>query len=161
MKRIKAYSIIELIVVMLISSIVIATAYQGYLLFFRQYLGFSERSAKIARVSLVDRLLLSDFENSFDVRKQGYCIYCRYPSHLVRYEFFSGGIIRLQDAVRDTFFMKMQHPQVTFRNLTANEGSLVDRISFSIEREKDSINFSYEKKYGADVLMNENKKRLQ
>jgi len=156
MKKLPSYSIIELIVVMLIATIVIATAYQGYLMFFRQYLAFKERSEKIARVSLFDRLLTSDMEDSREARMRNASLHCIYPDKNILYEFRTNCIIRYQENLPDTFYMNAGTPVFYFNELPTLEGKLVDRLEFTVERDKDSIDFSYEKKYGADVLLNEN-----
>lgn len=155
MNKIKAFSILELIVVMLISMIVMGIAYQGYLLFHKQFLSFKKNADKIADLSLMDRLLHSDISDSRIVLKNSKGIDCIYPDKTIIYEWEDTYALRKDAGLIDTFHLTaLEGITFTFLSKPANTFEMVDELVF-IDKTKESQKvFHYLKKYGADIIIN-------
>lgn len=154
MNKLKSFTIIELMVVMLISTLVMGIAYQGYMLFYKQFLSFKSSSERIAKVSLLDRLVSSDMSDCKVVIKRSKGMDCVFNNKVIQYEWEENFVLRKQETLVDTFYLTTESVEFNFLTLKANEGQLIDELVFreiSNERHK---NFHYAKQYGADILVN-------
>lgn len=160
MKKIKAYSLVELLVVMVIGSITIAVAYQGYILFYKQYLSFKISSGKNAEVSTLETLLLSDMEDSKEVKKSGNGIVCFYKDKQILYSWSEDFITRKQFSVIDTFKLKNVDLKIKFNSKDGIENTIIDELQFNWVNESEQFPFIFHKQYGADVLINEELRKV-
>ncbi len=154
MNKVKAYSMMELMIVMGISTMVIAIAYTGYTMFYKQYLSFKQNTDRVAEVSLFDRLLVSDFSKSKYVIKKSDAIECVYKDKVIRYKWEDIYILRYDHNLLDTFKIEVNNLKIQFQDKTAEENMLVDKIVFENGKEDNIRRFYYSKVYGADILMN-------
>jgi prepilin-type N-terminal cleavage/methylation domain-containing protein len=160
MKKIKAYSLVELLVVMVIGTITIAVAYQGYLLFYKQYLSFKDSSGENADISSLETLLLSDIQDSKEVKRNSTGIVCFYKDKQIFYNWSNEFITRKQLVLIDTFKIKNGDLKIKFHGSDAMENNLVDEVQFSWISEEEAFSFMFEKEYGADVLINDELRKL-
>jgi prepilin-type N-terminal cleavage/methylation domain-containing protein len=161
MKKIKAYSLVELMVVMVIGTITIAVAYQGYLLFYQQFLSFKTVVNHNAELSLFDALLDSDIKDSKEVKKRASGIVCRYKEREVLYNWSDNYVTRKQELVTDTFYFKISNLKLMFNSKDAQDNELIDELSFEKNDIKEEVTpFIYKKWYGADVLINSEIKKI-
>lgn len=144
----------ELIIVMGISTVVIAIAYTGYTMFYKQYLSFKKNADKISEVSLFDRLLVSDFSKSKYVIKKSDAVECVYRDKVIRYIWKDQYILRYDHNLLDTFKIEAGNLNILFQNKAAEENMLADKIMFESGKENNIRRFYYSKIYGADILMN-------
>jgi type II secretory pathway pseudopilin PulG len=155
-RKIKAYSLIELMVGMVLSTFIIAVAYQGYLLFSRQLISFKLNSEQNANFSSMDRLLFSDFMNSEVVRKEKDIVVCMLKDKIVRYQWSHQNLLRNQGTLTDTFQLDIINLRFGMDNRKVAQSGLIDEIVVEGIFKQDSVLLHYKKQYGADVFVNSN-----
>jgi len=154
MRRIKSYTIIEMLVVMLISALSIGITYTCYILVTKQYLSYKKNSDELAQVFLMDKLLTRDIAGSKKIERTSEGLQCYFQREIISYEFTDSYVLR-HAAIVDTFHISI--PEETsfkwFDKIENIPGNLVDEVSFAATYKEEKINFYYKKQYGADVLM--------
>lgn len=153
--RIKSFSLLEMVIVMLLSSMVIAIGYQGYVMFYRQFLGFRGRADANARISMFDSRIFSDCADSREVRKTGNGIAFIFKNKTITYLIEGDNIVRRQEAVQDTFQLATPEVSMKFGGLPAEVSGLVDEINIETRSGEEVTTFRYRKRYGADVIINQ------
>ena len=162
MKKVKAFTLVELLVSMLISSIVISMAYVSYDIVYKQFSNYKNINKKINEVILIDMLLKNDFFQA----KEIYCktsdklIFKDKQNHENTYLFTPGYIIRKSNEVNDTLFIgaskilfKFQNEEL-FSDNASLTNKLMDEFCFESFVLGEIEQFHYKKEYAADVLMN-------
>ncbi len=154
MSRIKSYTVIEMMVVMLISALSIGIAYTCYTIFSNHYLSYKKRSDELAAYVLLDKLLTKDISVSKKVEKTTEGINCVLKKETIKYEFYNGYILR-RSTILDTFRIETTATPVCKRvGLVENiPGALIDEMSMEALYKGEKLYFYYKKRYGADVLM--------
>jgi prepilin-type N-terminal cleavage/methylation domain-containing protein len=154
--KIPGYTIIELIVVMVISTIVVSIAYKTYDIVFTQYLRVRSQNEQIRQLSLLDLLLEKDFANSNYVMNVDEGIVCNYSGKQVVYSLNNRFIVRSERSVSDTFRVMAQNIQFAYSNKAIEESNrLIDKFSFEHQDKEHLLYFRYRKVYAAEFLMNE------
>lgn len=154
MNRIRSYTVIEMMVVMLISSLGIGIAYTCYTIFSNHYLSYKKHSDELAEYILMDKLITKDVSASSRVEKISEGIVCRYKKKNVQYEFYQNYVLRRAEII-DTFHIQSTGEPV-FKRLGKTEnipGALLEEISFDTKYKDERLYFYYKKQYGADLLM--------
>jgi hypothetical protein len=154
MSRIRSYTVIELLVVMIISSLSIGITYTCYTIFSGHYLSFKKRSDELANYILLDKLLTKDISASKKVGKTSDGINCVLQKKNIQYEFYDTYILR-KDLIVDTFpILTAETPVFKRFGKTENiPGALIEEISMEVLYKDEKLYFYYRKKYGADMLM--------
>jgi hypothetical protein len=154
MIKIKAYTILELIVVMIISTLVIAITYKAYDVVLWQYMQFKNNSDKISKLIILDVLLTRDFsESDYVILREERGIDCVYQEKQIGYYFLQEKIIREDQSSVDTFFIKIENIQYKQNGISTSKlNMLVDEIRFE-NLDETVHHFIYKKVYGADFLM--------
>jgi prepilin-type N-terminal cleavage/methylation domain-containing protein len=156
MNKVKGYTVIEMLVVMLISAISIGVTYTTYRIFARQYLTYKHNSEDIAQYVLLDRLLSTDFLKSDKVLKTGDGLLIQLKLREVRYEFGEEYILRRDQSLVDTF--KIQPTGVSYWWDGQEQhvpDRLVDQLKFESTYKEEKLDYVFLKKYGADAWMYE------
>jgi prepilin-type N-terminal cleavage/methylation domain-containing protein len=156
-KRIRAFTLIELVVAMLISSIVVIVAFTGYEIIAGQYVDYRKKSNEITKSFLLNNLLAKDFLNSelALINPNGDLIFKFKATPEVDYQFRENYIIRVfTTTLQDTFFIPSQNIVKRFQgdSLTGNR-ALIDNLSFSAKVLDEKVYYQFAKEYGAGVLM--------
>jgi prepilin-type N-terminal cleavage/methylation domain-containing protein len=163
-RKIKAFTLIELVVTMVISSIVVMLAFTCYEITYKQYLNFRKSNNTVTQVILFNSLfkqdvLLSDLvsktdDNDITLRMN--------DSVSVNYSFGSNYILRkYNELTPDTFPITSVTVKEQFQNNLVDENGLVDDITISGVVRGENVFFSCSKEYDADLLMKqEMNKRL-
>lgn len=155
MNKLKAYSIIEMMVVMLISMIIIGIAYNGYLFFYKQFLHFQDSSDKVANDYLFNRLMQSDISDCHFILKKSKGMDCHFGGKKIVYEWNESYILRKDNLSLDTFyFHSIKNIAFTILEKPSMENQLVDEVIFEDHRDERHYTFRYRKQYGADVFIN-------
>lgn len=154
MRRIRSYTVIEMLVVMLISSLGIGIAYTCYTIFSHQYLAYKKGSDELADYILLDRLITTDISKCKRMNKTTEGIECVFSESTVRYEFYEEYVLRRNSAT-DTFYVQTMGSVIGKRmNKEENiPGTMLDALHFEAAYKKEKMMFLYQKNYGADILM--------
>jgi prepilin-type N-terminal cleavage/methylation domain-containing protein len=150
MNKVKAYTLMEMIVVMLISSIIVSMSYTV----FSKMIVLNKRVGEIYKknysVILFNRLLVTDFLCSEQVIKAPDGFSCQYKDHTVFYE-LNDQLIRKQYSLSDTL-LSMASTTIAYEYVDSNK-TIVKGIVISGEYDQESLNMTFYKEYGSDLLM--------
>jgi len=162
MKRLKAFTLIELIVALIISGIVISIAATCYQIVYKQYKEYKNVNETLSQAALLNMLLNKDFQNFQYVNKTSDGIeFSGFSTQQTSneeqktvYEFGQQYIIRKYTTIQDTFGVVLANTSLKFQNKEIeNNSTLVDELSFETDVIQENETFHYKKQYGADVLM--------
>lgn len=103
MRRIPAFSLIEMLVVMLLSSITVGIIYVTYYSISMYYIRYSTQQIELERANVFFSRLSVDFDECLSVTKLSSGILCSQTVGTVEYHFFPEYSIRRQLSVVDTF----------------------------------------------------------
>jgi type II secretory pathway component PulJ len=153
-KKIEAYTIMEMIVVMIIGLIVVSIAYKTFDLVLKQFNQFRKSNEQTARLSLMDMLFEKDFSESNYVKRTGSGIAVGYSDRTVSYYWEKKFIVRQDLAAADTFFVASENHRYHYLDLeiTASD-KYIDRLAFESLEDGQQHVFIYHKIYGAGPLM--------
>jgi hypothetical protein len=152
MKKINAYTLMELIVVMVTSIIVITLAYKVFDLISHQYLQFVRYNESVYEVYQASALMATDFRESEYIVKNPEGVTCVYKNKEIVYNIGSNITVRSVDLVRDTFRIKAENVRYYFSDKEVIDvNKYVDQIKFE-DVEKSEL-FHYQKIYAADFFM--------
>lgn len=160
MKRVKAYTIMELTVGMLIAALVITMAYTVFNIVALSFSEFTKKHDHLASLLRLDELLRRDMRISNDLRGNGNDLYMFVDTSIVHYSFVPKQVIR--HALRtDTFDVNTDHVEMRFEKQLlqseySNGDSLnrIDELSFMINDSKQTVPYHYHKIYSAVNLIN-------
>ncbi len=153
-KRLYAFTIVELCIVMLLSTIVVGMVFFTLNIFQGSILRYKKESVSIAGISLLHRLLLQDIWQSSKLYAASEGIVAEGKAGKAIYEFSSNFILREKNGQADTFYFPSSPVEKKFRNQVIEvSGLLVDEVNFQLEYKGETFPFSFQKTYGADILM--------
>lgn len=155
MHKLKAFTLMELLVGMIISSIVIAFAYSAYSLIYKQYVSYRSVKSKVIETMQLHTVMSNDFNNSeystFDSNK----LKLNTTNNTLTYNFIDSLIIRIDNELSDTFKLVARTIQVkpVFNDVISND-TLINNIQFDVFVFDNTEHFTFTKKYTAQTLMN-------
>lgn len=152
MKKLASFTIIELTVSLLISSIVISIGYYAYLLASRQFDKYLIRSSIINEYYLIEKVLQTDFDRSDEIRDSatGLLVFESESKGLIRYELTNEFIIRRTEDLADSF--KVNNPQLDLLHVDNASGMVrVAKLVFGMGNE--SFSLIFRKQYSSEQLM--------
>lgn len=156
MNKVKAYTVIEMLVVMLISAISIGITYTTYRIFANQYLTYKHNAEDIAQYVVLDRLLSTDFLKSDKVLKTGDGLLIQSKLKEVHYEFREEYVLRRDQSLVDTFKVNPFHVTYWWNAQEQHlPDRLVDQLKFESNYKEEKLEYVFFKKYGADAWMYE------
>jgi prepilin-type N-terminal cleavage/methylation domain-containing protein len=159
-KKLPAFTIIELMVTMLISSIALGLIYTGYEIVSKQYKSYKISNEIIAEALYLNAIMNIDFANARDVKRndEGFEL-IDYLNRITIYELSEEYIVRKVSFSTDTFHIPVQ--QITYSMLGSEimdeETILIDEVSFYVTVNKETHPFHYKKQYDAAFLMEREK----
>jgi Tfp pilus assembly protein PilE len=160
-KRVKAFTIMEISVTMLISAIVIGITYTAFSIVNQSYRSFQHKNEDIAVLMRLDELLRNDFSKANMICKTTNGIFIKKGSDSVTYEFEPSFTVRTS-SITDTFKVTMQGlvtgfeaaPITTINPVT--EQNRIDELEFSVLFENEKIPYYYRKQYSSTDLIERN-----
>ncbi len=152
--RIKAFTIMELMVVAVLSIIVVSAALTAYRLLESEYFAYATSTAKSLDLQSLHRLLLEDALQAKAIQQKQQSINFQLPDYELAYYFTSRRIIRqplLPDVRADTFAVgglikaaQLQDP--------ATEG-LINQLTIVLQSDGQEHRLLLDKKYSSEELM--------
>ena len=155
MQKLKTFTLIELIVAMLISSLVITISYYSYSIISRQFIYFRNINEYTIEITRLNTVLKTDFaESKYCSQQANGLSFVFEDNRKVSYEFYPEHIIRYMPGLTDTFHIQPANLNKLFFNEPSNNPKgLIDELSFESQQDKEIKYFHYRKDYGADVLI--------
>lgn len=154
-KKLEGFTILEMIVTMIISTIIIILIYEVFLHIETNWSAFHKKQQHITSLILLKRTLEKDFENANYIQ----------TSNEVNYELVSetdtinyvidSNIVRIIGEIRDTFDVKLDRLNVQYVKFQDNKG-IVKKIVFNINNPVEIKDAMFTKYYTSSELMNIN-----
>lgn len=151
----KAFTLLELLVVMVLSMILTTIAFNAYLIMQRQYVSYKNRQHKILDVQVLSTLLVKDVQSEGLLKKDGQQLIFYQPSHDVVYEFEENKILRSQQTLIknvDTFFFEYKRLSPYFQSKIVDNG-LIDSLVLSVDFWGTNQQLIFKKNYSSMELI--------
>ena len=154
-RKIRAFTIIELVVVMILSGIIIGIVYSAYQIVSSQYENYRKANNQNTSMAVLTLLLNRDFSTAYSIKKEGERIsFFDQENKVCSYAFAEDFIIRSTNAVEDTFHIHTFNIEVLFLNQPQSSYTgLIDEVYFESMIFEEQQLFRFKKQYAADVLM--------
>ncbi|PCI94569.1 MAG: hypothetical protein COB15_13690 [Flavobacteriales bacterium] len=145
--KLKAYSLLELMISIFLSGIIISAVYSGYVFSHKQFFKFSAIKTEIRSYFELSEVLNREFETAKKVIKKGSrSIEIEMIDRKINYSFDDDFIVRTLNERTDTFFFKVN--DVEINSFDVNKESLIDYMVLTV---KDDKQISLYKYYGAII----------
>ena len=157
--RLKAFSLIELLVALVIGGIVIGIACKMYLIANQQFRQYKKGTEKTAQEVVLKGLLHTDFFQSISViRKSENSIEAEFSDKTINYQWSPDFVVRTDNSIKDTFFIPVDSVRMKFQNNQQDQSDeLVDQLVIVSKEAEQEQEFCFFKEYSADVLMQHTK----
>ena len=159
--KVKAFTIMEITVAMLISAIVIGLAYTCFNIIYQQYHAFHERQSELMKIDQLNKVLQEDFDRAETILQNDDDIIIKNKDSQLSYRIQPEYILRISNTT-DTFKVNTQEVTRYFegRHLTEQsdlpEDNRMDELSFTIIYHEEKIPYYYTKQYSSQDLINRN-----
>jgi hypothetical protein len=151
--KVKAFTILEVTVSMLLAVITISIAYTAYRVVSSSYRQFDIKNKKLAEFIITDKLLKKDISACNKMVRTIDGVSLLGNEGEIRYTFEADYILRNQFDIRtDTFFVKNADFISLFEKKEAFSGEMTDNIRFSADLEDKTVKLGYFKNYSAEQL---------
>ena len=158
-EKVKAYTIMEVTVTMLIASLLIAITFTSYSLIIKSFQSFSTKNNQLGALLTLNHLLTRDFEQAVAINKTIDGITISKDIQVVKYVLKPDFIVRIA-ARTDTFKVQTNNIITSYENLSIAEGfdeqssTRVDELSFTLTFNDEQIPYIYHKIYSSFNLYN-------
>lgn len=161
-QRVRAFTILELTIAMLLSAVVIGIAYTTFSIISRLYGEYNRKHEELAVILRLDELLRRDFNHAQGVylTTEGYTF--KDSLQDVQYRFTPDYVLR-SSSVTDTFKVVVQQPEAAFETQPVTEEVLVadslesgrlDELHFTLLYKGTLFPCHYHKHYSSKNLIN-------
>jgi prepilin-type N-terminal cleavage/methylation domain-containing protein len=152
MKKLKAFTLMELLIGMIISSMVIASGYYAYSIIFDRFEKYRDVKKKLVTGEQLNSILNNDaFTADLISFRDDELVLTKGPEKSIRYHFYDERIIRTEQEVSDTFAIAAVDIQPQF--LFPENNSFVQQFSFKATLLDEKAFFCFTKSYPAELLM--------
>ncbi len=157
MKKLKAFTILELIVAMTISSLLIGTCFFAYQIIIAQFSNYKANTQRIQEVALCNYVLTKDIDhaNTIVQPEQGVLL-LNNNSEKLTYIFERDYILRTNRAGTDTFRLAVEEMETKKIKLINELGiqEMVTNIEIRLSPKQVNENFHFRKEYSPHILIN-------
>jgi Tfp pilus assembly protein PilE len=160
-QRVKAFTILEVTITMLVAALVIGITYSAYSIIIKSYGVFNHKNQDMAELVRLDEWLKKDFSRADTILKDTTGIALNSAEHHIKYRFDTDFIIRAEIRA-DTFNVKIDSVATSFGALPVNEygptdeRNRLDEIDLVILFQGEKIPYHYHKQYSSANLINRN-----
>ena len=156
--HLRAFTILELTITMLLVALVIGITYTIYTIVSRSYESFQYKNEEIAVLDRLNELLSKDFSRSDSIFKTPRGLLFQSKRDTISYELDTGFITRT-NTITDTFKVKTQDLNILYQNQSLNDNapiagkSRIDEMEFDIWLQNEKIPYHYHKLYSSENLI--------
>jgi len=148
--KVKAFSLLEIVVALFLSGIVISAVYSGYVFTHQQFFKFTTIKTEIRYYFELAEVLNREFEIAKKVFKKGDReIEIELIDKVVQYSFGEEQIVRRLYERTDTFFFNVE--EVEMSDFNVSEELLIDYLTLTIKENENTKTLSLFKDYGAVI----------
>jgi prepilin-type N-terminal cleavage/methylation domain-containing protein len=156
-KRLRAFTLLEVLVGMVVSGIVIAATFSTFRIVSGQVLQYQKQTAKSADLSLFASQFTADFTNAEKIIHQAEKeVLLKQRVRSIRYQFLPAFISRSDADHTDTFFVAVSSAAFFLKGeKSEDDNALLDEIKFRFRVGEESFEQVYAHKYAAQEVMRE------
>jgi prepilin-type N-terminal cleavage/methylation domain-containing protein len=154
MRKLRAFTLMELMIGMIVSSIVTGMCYSGYMLISRQYQDYHKLKEQVNESMQLYTVLANDIAKSRSVLYANEHLQLEGDSVSLNYFFTDDCILRNVNEITDTFRYAATDIQAVPVAEKGNAG-LIQTFSFSVKMFDEATTFLYTKQYDAAALIKE------
>ncbi|MDB5137819.1 MAG: hypothetical protein JWP37_4422 [Mucilaginibacter sp.] len=163
--KVKAFTILEVTITMLIAAILMGITYTTYSIISKSYLSFNLKNNDMATLETLDKLLRKDFARSEFILKDSSGILLKSALQTVRYELKPDFIVRTSGIV-DTFKVNTEGWVTFFEGQPVEElrpqqeQNRLDELDISLVFQNEKIPYHYHKQYSSVNLIQRNQNAI-
>ncbi|HEX8659408.1 MAG TPA: prepilin-type N-terminal cleavage/methylation domain-containing protein [Hymenobacter sp.] len=151
--RLNAFTLLELVVVMAVSSILFAMAYAALRLVQRQQVVVERRTASLGQISTWQDVLGADFRAADFVEARGDELRCqRRAGPLITYEWLDSALVRQQGEVSDTLALPVRERAYFWQGQPRTTGP-IDELTLTVVTARDTFYLQAAAHYAAQQLL--------
>lgn len=157
MKKLKAITILDTVIAMVISGVVIGMASTFFSGLTQTITNFQSSSDEAATYQQFLFLMKRDFDKATTViaTEDGIRTENSGENSFVEYSFSEKYILRNQgDFLTDTIKLEPKEIETFFKEIPAIPGNLIDRINITVKSEHTAMSFGWKKEYSRGFLIN-------
>lgn len=149
-RKLPAFTLMEVTIAMLLSAISMMIAYTAYHLVSQSYLDYSSKQKHLAEFLSADRLLKMDILNGEKVLKSDDGLIIESERGVITYVFGEAYLLRNQFELRtDTFNLQVRIQDISFESMPVQDGELLDRVGLEMSLEGAELALVYRKQYSS------------
>jgi prepilin-type N-terminal cleavage/methylation domain-containing protein len=152
MNKIKAFTLIELIVVMLIGTIVVVFLWTGYEFINKNYSRWTGKNQQVLDLIGFERLFRKDIRNSAVVKMGHNYFSLTGDLENIEYHFLSNVVVRKANDQADTIRCDVASYEVTYLNEECNNEKFICEINMITRLNGKEVSLSFCKDYDAKFL---------
>ncbi len=157
MKKLKSFTLFEIVVVMAISTFVVSISLAVYELVNIQFINYKTMNEKIKELYQFTYAIQNDFEEAYIISSVGKDINFEMKNNVVCiYTFTDDCIVRKIKNSTDTFKINVININKLYNGISGDYG-IIDELNFESNALDNFQEFSFYKKYESDVLMEQEK----
>jgi Tfp pilus assembly protein PilE len=160
-QKIKAFTILEVTITMLITALLIAITYTSYSIIVKSYRSFTLKNEAMGVLTSLDHVLKRDFDRADMILKTSDGIILQTDQKIVKYVFNADFVIR-ESVKMDTFKVQPQEVQTSFESVPITEArdtaeqNRIDELTFTLPYQNEKIPYHYYKTYSSVNLIQRN-----
>ena len=157
MRKLKAFTITELMVVALLTIVTAGLAMTAWQIMQQQYLQYGSETEQALQLGQLRMLLERDFTQARTVVKEKSTLRFTYPQHQIIYRFENKKVARhLEGSQRsDSFPFRVENWEAYFQKLPVDLGT-TDFVRLQTRLFEQPVSLVFSKTYSSDELMNLN-----
>ena len=149
-RKIKSFTLVELVIALLVSGIVVSLAGSTYLLIKKMILTSSLDYEFDDRVMDLAMVLKHDFDRAAVISKEAYSLSLQFPSHeIINYQFGDSFVMRQAGEVTDSFHIK---PAIVQMETLSRESEWVTKLYLLFQHKEIDYPVHLKKDYTRDLL---------
>ena len=154
MQKIKAFTLLEVTVAMLLSAICIGICYTAFTLMNQYYGELKNRKDSIGNQLLINQLVSSDFDRAFKIEKLDSNINCSCDSGTISYKFSNSYVTRNQYGLKtDTLRIGVRDLTISYQDSLLAD-SLIKEIILTCQQKNKFVTMHFFKEYSSVNLFN-------
>jgi len=149
--KLSAFTLLELLIGMIISSIIITIGYSSYSIINKQFSSYKLYRTELVEIANLNSEIEKEFSDSeFVLRNQNQLTFKHKDSREVKFEFNEHFILRNEMQAIDTFWVNNKNYTFGFLD---NSEIFVSTFSFNSNLIGEDVFLNFEKKYSSDILI--------
>ena len=151
---VKAFTLLELIIVLLLCSLIVGVAASTYLYVNKNFIEFKLNNEKLANVQKLQALLENDFFKSLTMKKVKDILLIITKTDSIKYYFNNNLILRNQNEIYDTILFSKSNVKYYINSFEEESDGIIDEIFLQICLNDIPLTFHCRKESDSMALVN-------